>query len=127
MIQINTNMKLALYCLLILPVLFVLLPITPKLVASPAATSNARSASQLYAKYCVSCHGQNGKSQTPKGKSNHARDLTDAKWQDDVSDERIYNSIMSGRKVRGEMPSFSNKLSNEEADALVGRIRGLRK
>jgi len=127
MIQINTNMKPALYCLLILPVLLVVFLITPKLVAKPAATSNARSASQLYAKYCVSCHGQNGKSQTPKGKSNHARDLTDAKWQDDVSDERIYNSIMSGRKVRGEMPSFSNKLSNEEADALVGLVRGFRK
>ena len=120
-------MKPALYCLLILPVLLVVFLITPKLVAKPAATSNARSASQLYAKYCVSCHGQNGKSQTPKGKSNHARDLTDAKWQDEVSDERIYNSIMNGRKVRGEMPSFSNKLSNDEADALVSLVRGLRK
>jgi mono/diheme cytochrome c family protein len=120
-------MERTLYCLLLSPVLLVVLLITPKLVANPAATRNARSASQLYAKYCVSCHGQNGKSQTPKGKSNHARDLTDAKWQDDVSDERIYNSIMNGRKVRGEMPSFSNKLSNEEADALVSLVRGLRK
>jgi mono/diheme cytochrome c family protein len=127
MIQLYTNMKPALYSLLISPVLLVVLLSTPKLVAKPAATSNPRSASQLYAKYCVSCHGQNGKSQTPKGKSNHARDLTDAKWQDDVSDERIYNSIMNGRKVRGEMPSFSNKLSNEEADSLVGLVRGLRK
>jgi|SRR4030095_4327587 mono/diheme cytochrome c family protein len=127
MIQFNTNMSRALYCLLISPVLFVVLLITPKLLANPAATANARSASQIFAKHCVSCHGRNGKSQTTKGRHSHARDLTNAKWQDDVTDERIYNSIMNGRNVRGKMPAFSDKLNNEEAEALVDLVRGLRK
>lgn len=91
------------------------------------AASSARNPSQLYSRYCISCHGRNGKSETPKGKNNHARDLTDAAWQDDVSDERIFNSIMNGRNVKGNMPGFSRKLNGQEADALVGLVRGLRK
>ena len=100
------------------------------IVKSQAATppmSNARTASQLYSKHCVSCHGRNGRSQTTKGKFSHARDLTDAQWQDDVSDERLFNSIMNGRNVRGNMPGFSDKLNEQEADSLVGLVRKFRK
>src|SRR6185369_17294734 len=100
------------------------LSLTTKLEASNSATtSNARSASHLYSRYCVSCHGRDGKSQTSKGKFSHARDLTEAKWQDDVTDERIYNSIMNGRNVRGQMPAFGKKLNDKEAESLVGFVR----
>jgi mono/diheme cytochrome c family protein len=87
---------------------------------------NERTASQMYRRYCVSCHGSDGKAKTSKGRFSHARDLTDAQWQDDVSDERIYNSIMNGRNVRGNMPAFSNKLNDKEADSLVSFVRGLK-
>jgi len=117
-----------LYYLIFLTLVIGFLSLTTKLEASNSATtSNARSASHLYSKYCVSCHGRDGKSQTSKGKNSHARDLSDAKWQDDVSDERIFNSIMNGRNVRGNMPRFSNKMNQQEADSLVGLVRGLRK
>jgi mono/diheme cytochrome c family protein len=82
-----------------------------------------RSATQLYARHCASCHGNDGKAKTSKGKFSHARDLTDVAWQDDVSDERIFNSIMNGRNVRGNMPAFSDKLNEQEADALVSYVR----
>jgi mono/diheme cytochrome c family protein len=95
--------------------------------AEASATVSARTASQLYSKYCVSCHGRNGRSQTTKGKFSHARDLTDSNWQDDVSDERLFNSIMNGRNVRGNMPAFSDKLNEQEADSLVGYVRKFRK
>jgi mono/diheme cytochrome c family protein len=88
--------------------------------------SKARSAPQLYARYCASCHGADGRSQTSKGKFSHARDLTDAKWHDDVTDERIFNSIMNGRDVRGNMPAFSDKLNEKEADELVLYVRKFR-
>jgi mono/diheme cytochrome c family protein len=98
------------------------------LVALPAAASepannNARTAPQLYRRYCVSCHGSDGRAKTSKGKYSHARDLTDAQWQDDVTDERIFNSIMNGRSVRGNMPAFSNKLNEKEVDSLVSFVR----
>ena len=83
----------------------------------------ARPAPQLYRRYCVSCHGSDGKSKTSKGKYSHARDFTDAEWQADVSDERIFNSIMNGRNVRGNMPAFSKKLNEKEAESLVSFVR----
>jgi len=87
---------------------------------------NARPATQTYRRYCVSCHGVDGKSKTSKGKYSHARDLTDAEWQGNVSDERIFNSIMNGRNSRGNMPSFANKLNEKEVNSLVSFVRGLK-
>ena len=84
---------------------------------------NARSAPQLYRRHCISCHGSDGKSKTSKGKFSHARDLTDAQWQADVSDERIFNSIMNGRNVRGNMPAFSDKLNENQVNSLVSFVR----
>ena len=91
------------------------------------AFGSARTAVTIYGKYCSSCHGRDGKAQTQKAKLNHARNIADSKWQDEVSDERMYNSIMNGRNVRGNMPAFSKKITDQEADSLVSYIRGLRK
>jgi mono/diheme cytochrome c family protein len=95
-------------------------------VAGAANNNNTRSAPQLYRKYCISCHGSDGRAKTSKGKYSHARDLTDAKWHDDVSDERIFNSIMNGRNVRGNMPAFSDKINQAEAESLVNFVRRMR-
>lgn len=94
--------------------------------AAKANTSNPRPAPQLYRRYCVSCHGSDGRAATSKGKFSHARDFTDGKWQDDATDERIFNSIMNGRSVRGNMPSFSNKINQQEAESLVNFVRGFK-
>jgi mono/diheme cytochrome c family protein len=82
-----------------------------------------RSATGLFLTYCSSCHGRDGRAQTQKGRFSHARDLTDSKWQSDVTDERIFNSIMNGRNVRGNMPAFGDKLNEKEVDSLVSYVR----
>jgi len=89
-------------------------------------STNARPAKQLYRRYCVSCHGTDGRAQTSRGKFSHARNFTDAQWQDEVTDERIFNSIMNGRSVRGNMPAFTNKVNSEEAESLVKFVRGFK-
>jgi mono/diheme cytochrome c family protein len=94
--------------------------------AGNEVTNEARTAPKLYRRYCVSCLGIDGRSKTSNGRYSHARDFSDAQWQDDVSDERIFNSIMNGRNVRGNMPAFSNKLDPKEADSLVGFVRRFR-
>ena len=98
------------------------------LVCLPAFASsrNQRSPSQTYRRYCISCHGSDGKGKTSKGRFSHARDLTDNQWQDDVSDERIFNSIMNGRNVRGNMPAFADKLKENDVNSLVSFVRGLK-
>jgi mono/diheme cytochrome c family protein len=95
-------------------------------LSSLAATNNERSVAQLYRRYCVSCHGNDGKAKTSKGRFNHARDLTDPQWHADVSDERIFNSIMNGRDISGTMPPFSRKLNEKEVNSLVTFVRGLK-
>ena len=69
---------------------------------------------------CAKCHGKDGRGKTFRGKLVHARDLTSAQWQNDVTDERLFNSVSNGR---GKMPSFKKKLSEAEIDALVAYVR----
>jgi cytochrome c6 len=84
----------------------------------------ARTAAAIFAKECATCHGKDGQAKTFKAKFNHARNLTDAQWQDGVSDERIFNSINNGKR---KMPAFGKKLAEEEINSLVPYVRGLKK
>ena len=108
---------------IVLPALLILVSVS---WFASANAYNARTAPQLYRRYCVSCHGDDGRAKTSKGKFSHARDLTDPQWQADVGDERIFNSIMNGRNVRGNMPAFANKLNEKEANSLVDFVRRLK-
>jgi len=50
--------------------------------------------------------------------------MTDASWQDDISDERLFNSISNGR---GKMPAFRKKISENDIDVLVAYVRRMRR
>ena len=77
----------------------------------------------LFTKECATCHGKDGQAKTFKAKFNHARNLTDAKWQAEVTDERLVNSIHNGK---GKMPAFGKKLSDSQINALVAFVRTLK-
>ena len=81
-------------------------------------------ASVLFDKHCDTCHGKDGQAKTFKAKFNHARNLTDAKWQAEVTDERLFNSISNGK---GKMPTFGKKLTEPQINGLVAYVRGLKK
>jgi len=108
----------------VIRVCFAVLAMLPLFATAFSATD--RPAPRLYRGYCASCHGSDGKAKKSKGRFSHARDLTDAQWQDDVSDERIFNSIMNGRNVRGNMPAFADKLNENEINSLVTFVRSLK-
>jgi mono/diheme cytochrome c family protein len=73
---------------------------------------------------CASCHSRDGRAKSLHAKHVHARDLTDAAWQGNVSDERLFNSISNGK---GKMPDFKKKLSEDQIDALVRYVRQLKR
>jgi len=73
---------------------------------------------------CASCHGKDGRAKSLHAKHVHARNLTDAAWQNDVSDERLFNSISNGRN---KMPAFKKKLSEAQIDELVAYVRRFRR
>jgi mono/diheme cytochrome c family protein len=81
-------------------------------------------AASLFKDNCAKCHGKDGRARGFKAKLAGVRNLTDAKWQESVTDERIYNSITSGRN---RMPAFGKKLSDAEIESLVPFVRSLKK
>lgn len=87
--------------------------------ASPAARDGAA----LYNRECAQCHGRDGRARTRRGRQTQTRDITNGEWQDDITDERIFNSITRGK---GKMPAFK-KLSDADIDALIAWVRRLRK
>jgi cbb3-type cytochrome c oxidase subunit III len=89
------------------------------------ARLNIRTAPELYSKNCASCHGKDGQAKTFKAKFNHARNLTDATWHNEVSDERIFNSIMNGRGKK--MPAYGKKFSEQEINSLASFVRALKR
>ena len=88
--------------------------------SDPQANAEAKA---LFEKECATCHGKDGRAKTFKAKLNHARNLTDATWQSEVTDERLYNSIHNGK---GKMPAFGKKLSEAQINALVAYVRSLK-
>lgn len=84
----------------------------------------AADAATIYNGQCVSCHGRDGRGRTRKGRQTRARDMTNPSWQDDVSDERLFNSMSNGR---GKMPAFRKKISENDIDALVAYVRRMRR
>ena len=77
-------------------------------------------AAAIFKQKCSMCHGADGKGyaaiKTP--------DFTDPKWQQSITDEKIVETIKTGRKGT-PMPPFADKLKEEEIQALVKYIRSL--
>src|ERR1043165_6250238 len=111
-------------CLLIVGVLcfFSLVAFASRGAAKETTASAGGDASAIFNAKCAKCHGRDGRSKTMRGRLTHAGDLTDAGWQNDVSDERLFNSISNGK---GKMPPFKKKISDGDIDALVGYVRRL--
>ena len=49
----------------------------------------------LFKTHCVICHGEDGKGKTDLGEGLGARDFTDKKFQDSITDEKILEQIDS--------------------------------
>jgi mono/diheme cytochrome c family protein len=92
-------------------------------IARSGNSSTTDDVNTLFGKECATCHGKDGKAKTLKGKFKHARNLTDAKWQAEVTDERLYNSVHNGK---GKMPAFGKKLTDPQINALVSFVRTLK-
>jgi mono/diheme cytochrome c family protein len=94
------------------------------LISEKNAAQKEVDASVLFDKKCATCHGKDGQAKTFKAKFNHARNLTDAKWQSEVSDERLFNSISNGK---GKMPAWGKKFSEAQINSLVAYVRRLKR
>jgi mono/diheme cytochrome c family protein len=87
-----------------------------------AQAATPRTSAGIWQMKCKSCHGEDGRSRTKKGRKFNAPDFTTGKWQNDTTDEEIYIAIHDG-VPRTKMPSFKAKLSEEEIQAMVPYLR----
>jgi len=87
----------------------------------PEIFADGIDAQGLFKAHCVICHGEDGKGKTDLGEGLGARDFTDQKFQDSITDEKILEQIANGTPEK--MFPFKDKLTAEEMKALVPVIR----
>lgn len=83
----------------------------------------ADATADVYKSKCASCHGPDGKGDTPAGKNMKVKDLA----SDDVqkqSDADLAGVIEKGKKP---MPAYEGKLTKDQIDGLVKWVRSLKK
>ena len=90
-------------------------------VAVSAASSSSVSQKGVYNANCASCHGRDGKANTPKGRTTEADDLTDSSVKS-MSDAKIARIIRNGK---GEMPGFAKKMTAAQITAVVAYVKKL--
>lgn len=90
--------------------------------ATPSGAPDPELVELAWQRTCIRCHGPNGRGDGPEGPMVRAPDLTNATWQDSVTDEQIATTI---RKGKNKMPAFD--LPDGVVQGLVARIRARRR
>lgn len=89
---------------------------------SAPARSDDKSAA-LFKQKCASCHGPDGKGETPAGKAMKVRSFADPETKK-MSDQELADAIEKGK---GKMPKYGASLKPDEIKAMVAYIRTLAK
>ncbi len=97
--------------------------------ANPVATSaeSVKKGMQIYRRFCVKCHGVNGKGDTEMVEflSTSPSDLTDGKWKYGDQDGNIFVIIRDGTPY--DMESFKDRLGDEDMWHIVNYMRSFEK
>ena len=97
-------------------------------LASTITPLHASDEDHPWAQHCVRCHGEDGRGQTKMGRKLRIKDITSAKVQSRLTDERILEALHEGIKDNDgneRMPAFAQKLSDADRTALVAYVRSL--
>ena len=80
----------------------------------------------MFAKYCRSCHGAEGKGDGAGApKDVHPANLTDAKWDHGSTDGEIFTTIKMGVGPKFDMDSWDGRIKDPDIWNLVNYIRTL--
>lgn len=99
------------------------------LVIGSASAARAQDAKQTYDKTCASCHGPGGKGDGSVGKMLKPPPKEFGAALKGASDADMAKTIKEGGKAVGKaptMPAYGSKLSDEQIQALVQYIKGLK-
>jgi mono/diheme cytochrome c family protein len=98
--------------------------------AAPTTPRELASGRQLYATYCVACHGPEGRGDGPSaaGFATKPFDLTDGRLMNPLPDEFLVNVILHGGTAEGlspNMPPFAGYLGETQARDIIAHLRSL--
>ena len=98
-------------------------------LAVSTIVASAADAKENWEKTCGKCHGPDGQGKTKMGEKLGIKDLTDAKLQADLTDEKAAKSIKEGIKDSDGKIKMkpAEGLSDDEIKALVAYVRTLKK
>jgi mono/diheme cytochrome c family protein len=104
----------------------------PILLLLPGSSSaqNAGEGKKLYASYCVTCHGEQGKGDGPASKALpvKAADHTNGAAMNQLSDKYLSDVISKGGPAVGKspiMPAWGNQFKEQQVRDLIAFIRSL--
>ena len=75
--------------------------------------------------HCIPCHGPDGRARTPAGRKLGAQDLLESKLGDSEIAKQIRDGVKDPRGA-DRMPSFREKVTAAEVDALVAYVKTFR-
>jgi mono/diheme cytochrome c family protein len=89
--------------------------------SNPASIKRGK---QFYVRFCVTCHGENGKGDTEMREflSTHPSDLTNGEWKFGSRDGDIFTIIKDGS---GDMEAFATRLADERIWHVVNYLKSL--
>jgi mono/diheme cytochrome c family protein len=108
--------------------LLMLVPIAMGMTAMGVSASASADTAATFASKCATCHGKDGKGDTPMGRKLNMRNLADPKVQEMATDAQWQRVILEGVKGGGGkavMPPA--KVTEPEAQDLVKYLRTLKK
>jgi cytochrome c553 len=79
--------------------------------------------------HCAKCHGAAGKAETRMGQRLKLKDYSDPKVQSELTDEVILKATLEGVKGadgKEKMQGYADKLSTDDAKALLALIRSFK-
>lgn len=102
-----------------------LLLATTVLLLVGTQTLRAADVAENWTKHCGSCHGADGTAKTKAGRMAGAKDLTDAAYQKQFTDEQLLQRLKDGVVDKGKekMKPFKGTLTDDELKALVAKVR----
>ena len=94
----------------------------PALAHAQATTKTVNELKAFFAANCVKCHGVDGSGHGPDGAKLGGFDFTDTKEAAKESDADMVKTIRKGIFFGIKMPSFKDRLSEEDQQLLVKEI-----
>jgi mono/diheme cytochrome c family protein len=98
-------------------------------LSAPAfGAGDAVRGNELFQRYCVGCHGPDGRGGRKDGFMPRPQNLTKKGYIDELPDEYLFTVISKGGEgvnKSGYMPSFEKTFSSENIEDLIAFIRTL--